>query len=357
MTSRNTSRALQVAALGVQLSDGAAPKAFRLIPLGTFRATDGRPAGVAGWQLDRATAQSLADRVNARATPLVIDYEHQTLLARENGKPAPAAGWINALDVRDDGLYASDVQWTADAATLIESKQYRFISPVFGWDKRDGSVRSLGPAALTNNPGLDGLTDLAACAASLFTQEETPQMKALLAALGLAESATEQDALSALDALKTGHVTELATLTAEVTTLKSAAPDPAKYVELATLTGVQAELATAKSEIKTLRDAESKTKVDALVAEGMASGKLTPATEAWARELGQKDIAALTGYLDKAQPVIVPGDMQSGGKGKTGLDKTDAVAISKAALTYQAECAQRGEVITTLAAIEYVTKE
>ena len=62
-------------------------------------------------------------------------------------------------------------------------------------------------------------------------------MKALLAALGLSETATEAEALAALNA-------KTAPILGELAPLKAQLPDPAKYVEVATLTAVRNELAT-----------------------------------------------------------------------------------------------------------------
>lgn len=301
-----------IAALTVDLTAGGAapPKAFRLLPYGRFKAADGsgRPVGIPdGWLLEREGAAAVAAAFNARSDASVIDYEHQTLRAEANGKPAPAAGWIGKLEARDDGLYAVDVEWTAEAAAMIAAKQYRYISPVFNYDKRTGRVQTVVHAALTNYAGLDGLTDLAALAAKLFpdqpTQEET--MKELLKALGLAETATEAEALAALNAVKSAHQ-------GEVAALKGAAPDPAKYVEVAVLTGVRNELATATTELAALKAEKAQAEVDKVIADGLAAGKLTPATEPHARKLAG-DLAALKGFID-AQPVVVAPGSQTGGR-------------------------------------------
>lgn len=327
-----------LAALSVDLTVGGAtpPKAFRLLPYGRFKAADGsgRPAGIPeGWLLDQPSAVAIAAAFNVRSDARVIDYEHQTLHAETNGKPAPAAGWIGKLEARDDGLYAVDVEWTAAAASMIAAKQYRYISPVFPYDKRSGRVLAVAHAALTNFAGLDGLTDLAAMSAlaakfsHVVQPEEEMPMKALLAALGLPETATEAEALAALSALKTAHTGELAAL-------RGVAPDPAKYVEVATLTAVRGELATATTELAALKAEKHEAEVDKVVKAALAAGKLTPATEAWARSLGKSDLAALNGYIEAAPVVVKPGETQTGGnagKGAGTSQHTDAdVAVMKA---------------------------
>lgn len=320
-----------LAALTVALSATASgavtpPTEFRLLPYGRFKAADGsgRPHDVpAGWLIDgRAHAEQLAAAFAQRQDARVIDYEHQTLLAETNGKPAPASGWIGRLEARDDGLYAVGVEWTAAAATMIANREYRFVSPVFAHDKKTGRVTAVLHAALTNYAGLDGLTDLAALSAKFFTpleEETTPMNKELLKALGLPETATEAEALAALAALKSTHQSELAALKAshqgELAALKGAAPDPAKYVDVATLNALRGELATATTELVALRAAKATDEVDQVVTAALSAGKLTPATEKWARDLGAKDLAALKGFIESAPVVVKPNDTQTKGKG------------------------------------------
>ncbi|WP_438805125.1 phage protease [Sodalis sp. (in: enterobacteria)] len=60
--------------------------------------------------------------------------------ARGNGQPAPAAGWYSQLEwVEGLGLFAVDVEWTERARTLIAAGEYRFVSPLFQYD-RQGNV-------------------------------------------------------------------------------------------------------------------------------------------------------------------------------------------------------------------------
>ena len=85
---------------------------IQLFPAGAFAARDGRPGNLKGvsakeWHLTPEDAEALLARWRQRATPVVIDYEHQTHLSRQNGQPAPAAGWITALEATPEGLLAS----------------------------------------------------------------------------------------------------------------------------------------------------------------------------------------------------------------------------------------------------------
>lgn len=292
---------------------------FRLLPPGEFASADGsgRPHDVASWRLDAAHAAQLVAKDRARANRRVIDYEHQTLLSAKNGQKAPASGWMQRLEWRDgDGLYVVP-DWTAAATAHIDAKEYRYISPVFTYDA-DGWVTDVLMAGLTNNPGLDGLTDLAALSA-LFPDDPVPDnqethfMKAILKALGLAETATESEALAALAAIQTkagDSETRVTALTAEVATLKAAAPDPAKFVPVDAVTKLQEQVAALSATL-------ASNELDDLVESGLADGRLNAALEPWARSLTP---AALKAYLDKATPIAALKGTQTGGKKPAGAD-------------------------------------
>ena len=117
----------------IDLSAAPVPEWVELLPAGEFSGRDGRGPYVAD------TAQILA-AFTAGAIPLPIDYEHQSLLAEDNGQPAPAAGWITEFDVRDRALWGH-VEWTDRAAAHIAAREYRFLSPVFCYEQRTGVVQ------------------------------------------------------------------------------------------------------------------------------------------------------------------------------------------------------------------------
>lgn len=140
---------------------------FRILPAGLFRAKDGRPQGLAGWMMDAAAAQRVIESVNRMQGDLVIDYEHATLSAKKNANASPAAGWFKSLQwVEGSGLYVADARWTDRASKMITDKEYRYVSPVFAFDV-SGMVIGLHSLALTNDPALDGLTDLAVATAQI----------------------------------------------------------------------------------------------------------------------------------------------------------------------------------------------
>lgn len=307
------SRKTSVAALASALpTDGGA---VQLLPAGTFRASDGsgRPADAPHWKLDAASAARLIARVAAKANPLVIDYEHQTLYAEKNGQPAPAAGWFagRALEWRDgQGLFATDPEWTPPAAAYIANHEYKFISPVFEYDRASGEVLDIRMAALTNNPGLAGMAAVALTALNDFSTEEEPPvnetLKKLLAAIGLADAVSETDALAAVAALK-AKADSAETLTTQVAALKAQHPDPAKFVAVETMQQLQTQVASLTAR---LNDGE----VGHVVEDALAVGKLLPAQKEWATELGKSNLAALKGYVEKTPAIAALAGTQTGDK-------------------------------------------
>ena len=168
---RDKTKSIGIMSAEIQGADGE----FQLLPAGVFRAKDGRPKDAPAYVLEERHAALLIARFNKEKNPISVDYEHQSILTKENGKPAPAAGWVHGLDWRPGkGLFAVQVEWTEAAKEAIKANEYRYISPVFDYRKNTGEIIGLFNAGLTNNPAFDGME--AAVAHSLnFESEETSE--------------------------------------------------------------------------------------------------------------------------------------------------------------------------------------
>lgn len=307
-----STRKTSIAALAAALP--AAGQAVQLLPAGVFRAGDGsgRPADAPHWKIDAAGAARLIARVAARANPLVIDYEHQTLYTEKNGQPAPAAGWFAgaALEWRDGiGLFAS-VDWTPAAAARIANREYKFISPVFEYDHASGEVLDIRMAALTNNPGLAGMAAVALTALNDFSHQEDSEvnetLKKLLAAIGLADDAAEADALAAVAALK-AKADSADGLTTQIAALKAANPDPAKFVAVETMQRLQTQVAALSAQLNA-------GEVGDVVEAALVAGKLLPAQKDWAVELGKTNLAALKAYVEQTPAIAALNGTQTRGR-------------------------------------------
>lgn len=301
MTSPARTFACAVAALAAQieLAAGGAPDAVQLLPAGRFRASDGRPADAPAWVLDADIAKRLIEQVAARKNPLPIDYEHQTVHARSNGQPAPAAGWFDRLEWREgSGLWAVGVRWTERARQMIAAGEYRYISPVFVYDRRSGAITRLLHAALTNDPALDGMAAVAAAfePTPLDTETHDMELDTLVAACA---SALGQPGLAA------EHLpAAIAALKAEADAARAAADQAAADVAaLKASTQPSEVVAQLKADLARLTAEVNARRIDDLIKPALADGRLLPAQEAWARELGQSNLAALARYLDTAQPI------------------------------------------------------
>jgi hypothetical protein len=142
---------------------GGPVREFLLIPFGEVKVE--RPCAGGSFVFTPAQAESARRWFEGIGRKLAIDYEHQSFdrfNTRADGL-RPAAGWIGGLEVREDGLWATEITWTERAAELLRSGEYRYFSPVIFWTDEDQSdVAGLGPVALTNDPAMRGVMPLAA---------------------------------------------------------------------------------------------------------------------------------------------------------------------------------------------------
>ncbi|MGP9666256.1 phage protease [Halomonas sp. AOP22-C1-8] len=322
-----------VCALRVQITDDKT----RLMPAGTFHAPRGAAEGSGPWNLSAEAAQAIIRLAAARSTDIAIDYEHQTLYAEKNGQPAPAAGWVDprSLEFRDDGLYGA-IAWTAKARAAItpgpngEPPEYLYLSPVFPYDA-NGVPLDLLHLALTNTPAIDeGAAQLAAARMSVTndTPEETDTVnrEQLIAALGLAAEATDEQIDTAIAALKAAKADAEAFRTAlgakdgakpeeAVAALKAAsttAPaDMSQYVPIAVFKETTDQLAALKANSNTAE-------LDALIKEGLDDGRIPgKATADWLRVQG---IAACKAHLDGAPSIAALKSTQTQGKPPEGAE-------------------------------------
>lgn len=318
---------LLAAALALNL---AATGQVQLLPAGEFKARDGRPGPGKHWRLSDAAGQQLAAEMNQSigANHMPIDYDHQTLYVDKTGAKALAAGWITHVAWRaGEGLFAT-VEWTAAAKAHIEAGEYRYISPVIVADPATGEVRAVFMASLVNVPALQGMEAAVAALAAFkaFNPQEKPDMEFLIqlaALLGMAAGADQAAVLNAVKALM-DKAAQPATMPAALATALGIAPGCDEAAALAAVHKLRAPDTTAlaaiqalQAEVGTLRGQLEGDKLDKLVADALATGKLLPAMQQWATELGKRDIASLQAYLDKVP--AIPG-MESQTRGAAAHD-------------------------------------
>ncbi len=366
MKTKRLPLAVALAACSYSLGTPAADNTIwlQVTPAGHFKPADGREIKVPSWHINQAVAAKVIERFRATKNKRVVDYEHQTLRKEENGQPAPAAGWYTDLQWREgEGLFAQ-VQLTARAAQYIAEGEYQYFSPVFLYHPTTGDVLDVQMGALTNAPAIDGMQALSLRAAASFgcfddPSEENPVnplLLALIAALGLAENTTEEQAVAALSA-HTANLRKLLglddgdvfgdALVAACTGLKAKAAtsvDPAQYVPMSVVDGMKAELAALTARLGE-RDQKD---LDGQIAAALDDGRLHKTMESWARDLGKKDRAALTAYLDAAAPIAALAGSQTRGEPpvpdeKTGLTQDELAVCSAMGLTVEQFKAAKAE--------------
>lgn len=138
---------------------------------------------------------------NVVGTALDIDYDHKA----HTGK---AAGWVQQAESRGaNGLFI-EVEFTPEAAAAIKAGEYRYFSPEFAdkWTHPKSGTEFtdvLRGGGLTNRPFLKDImpVNLAELSFLFPTKEEGVTPKELREALGLAETATDEEVRAKLKEL------------------------------------------------------------------------------------------------------------------------------------------------------------
>lgn len=245
--------------LSVQPStEGQAPDWIELIPAGpTVTGRDGRT-----WLFDDLAQQLVLAAFIARAIDMVIDWEHATEVATPNGEPAPAAGWIDRLEIRGGALWGH-VSWTSRAGQQVAAREYRFVSPVFDYDDEYRRVLRMVSVGLTNKPNLV----LTALNHETPEPQKMPIPAALAASLGIDAAATDEQALAAVAQLKTA-----------ATARNNEQPSLEQFVPRQDYNQAVLRATNAEQALDARKEADHKAVVDLEIDAALKAGKITPAT-------------------------------------------------------------------------------
>jgi phage I-like protein len=274
--------------LSATVSDGKAPEWVELIPPGPqVIGRDGRQ-----WLFDEQAGMLVQSSFTGRAIDLPIDWEHATQHRAIKGEDAPAAGWIKQLEIRGGALWGL-VDWTPRASAQVINREYRFLSPVFDFDPDTTRIARLVSAGLTNKP------NFLLTALNQENPENTPVKlsPALLAALGLPETATEEQAIAATTQLKT---------TAQA--VNSEQRNLEQFMPRADYDAVALRASNAEQALATLKAAEHTKAVDVLITLATQAGKITPATADYHRAMCQDEtgLKRFKDFVDAAPVVAEP---------------------------------------------------
>ncbi len=295
--------------------DGQAPEWICLIPAGAVQSTKG------DFVCDAKAMATVIAAFSGLGREMVVDYEHQTL----TGEEAPAAGWLDQLEAREDGLFGH-VAWMDRGRGYVASREYRYLSPVIWVRESDRRGIELHSVALTNDPAIKNMRPLVNSRRAA-TEDEEMDLKKAAAALGLKEDASEAEVLAAMEQFaltRRGVIAALALKadasaadvearvrraaefeggTLELLELKADAAPAAARGKLLALK--QPGASTSPAELAELKRRMDERDAEDLVQLALKDGKVAPANTEWARGQAKRDLAGFREFL-KGAPVMVP---------------------------------------------------
>jgi phage I-like protein len=366
--------------------DGTLPSSYLLFEFGQIATTQGT------FLFDQESADSVMAAYNENGRQLSFDYNHQlprAISGDTRDGDAPAAGWFS-LEVRDSGLWLVDIQWTPQAQTRLEAREYRYLSPWLLFDPDNGRILEILNIALTNVPSTQNMLPLVASAITDLampsvvwdnttgiafapvtdtvtgTQPAWPEyppfsitlhpsqleqptketastrkgerMQTLMELLGLPAASSEADAVQAVTRLNTESAALLALTgqddgTAAMATISGWKAQAEAATELSTrLEQARADLETAK--------------LDTLIQEGTRDGKLPPKLTDWARSVGSVQLAA---FLAEAPAAV---NREAGNtRREAAPNSSDSKPLQQVVAELKADATKAGRTLTHLDAI------
>ena len=246
-----------------------APDWIQLLPAGpAIRGDDGRE-----FLLEGARAVARDSMLGAEGEPVKrpVDWEHATILKGRKGERAPAAGWITAMESREDGVWGL-VEWNDSGRWSIESKEYLYISPVLELERGSTRIRRIKSAGLTNDPNLS----LAALnraggegGQSAMDEKLRKLLKRIAAALGMDAGDHGADAVEA-------QCRALVTERDEALN-RAGNPPLAEFVPRAQYDAALNRASEAETRLADREKADLDARVDAAIEKALDEGRIVPA--------------------------------------------------------------------------------
>jgi len=211
-----------------------------------------------GRRFTNPNPQNIIDQFTANGADLPVDIEHATELKAPNGEPAPAYGWIKAVRVSDAGAIEGFIEWTEQGQAIVDSKQYRYLSPVFYFSKDNNAIIKLTSAGLTNQPNLY-LTALN----HQIPQEDDMPLKNVAKTLGLPEDASSDAVLAATQKAVNSATT----------------PSLDKFVPRADFATMEQRALNAEQKLAQQAQAQIDKAINSVVDDAIAAGKIAPSSK------------------------------------------------------------------------------
>lgn len=297
-----------------------------------------------------------------RRIDLALDAEHYS----EKG----AAAWFKELVIEGGGLYAM-VEWTEWGREIIDKKLFKYISPEFDFEYKDEETGQkysnvLFGAALTNRPFIKDMEPV------LFSEnvdhkqfamfdnkkktktggKKTMELKDVLKALGLSETATLEDVKAKVAEMQKG-TEQFSEIIKSLELDESATHEDVtkKFSEVKKVG--EGKVMLSEDEVKKMKaDSEAGQKAleklklnerNAAVKDAIDSGKILPKQKEWADKYALNDMEGFKAFVESA-PVVVKlnedgtqHDDTVVGDGKEAREKLDErakVLMSEKSISY-----------------------
>lgn len=143
------------------------PKEFCLIHKGVNESENG------SYTFDSKSAETVMKGYKARGVRCMFDWAHASLTDNpvDPRLASRSAGWYD-LELRDEELWAVNIEWTEEALEDFRLKRYAYFSPAFEADK-SGRVLDYINCALTNLPATHDNEQLVAASRTQKDDEMT----------------------------------------------------------------------------------------------------------------------------------------------------------------------------------------
>lgn len=323
------------------LEDGQNSQLVHLISVNA----NGMVTGVDGRQWKLNADNILANAANAK-TDYPGDYHHASLTAKETGVEAPACGWVDPASlVGDENGISGMVEWTDKALNAIQSKEFKYISPVFTYNAGGETVAFKG-FALTHYPNLGDLKPVTNAQDNPTLEEKYMDelLEQLRWMLNLPTASTPEEILGELKKLQErlqSHVSDdEAANAADLNTLETLANIETRLETLAAnsqqdLTGYvpRSEFDTVRNELSAITTAAEDKRVETAVNSAIEAGKVSPANKTWAENLCRTNPESFDQFVANSAQAVPLGEDQHGGEGAQVLTDEETAVCSQLGLS------------------------
>jgi ATP-dependent Clp endopeptidase proteolytic subunit ClpP len=269
---------------------------------------------------DQREMAAMADMLGKIRTTLLNVYDQKSPLDRgELSRMMQRETWLTASDAKEAGLVDEVVSAEPEAGEAAAVSDPRFFATLSRYFHTPEALLDI----FSNSDG----RQLVAAMAHPEKQETEPMIKAILAALGLSETATEAEAITAIVAMRT--------------------PDPDKYVERSELVAAAERATKAEAAMAERTKADEAAAVGTAVDDLIAGGFVEPAKRAAAIEnctiLGPERYAK---QFEGSTPRLDPSDLDSrdpaaGNTGVHGLSSRELAIAAKLMISPEEYAAQK----------------